>query len=183
MEKITVDELIKLPKAALKGKIIIFPTDTVYGVGCLLNDKEGIEKIYQMKKRDYGKPIAVLCANLKQVNEISDFPEYANKYTIHWPGALTIILNNKSHNGTIAVRIPDSNVSYRILKNFGPMNTTSVNYSGEPEINNLDEMEEKFGQYVDYLVTDYEIFSNQPSTVISCVSDELKIIRNGGIKF
>lgn len=183
MEKITVDELIKLPVEALKGKIIIYPTDTVYGVGCLFNDLEGIEKIYQMKKRDYGKPIAVLCANLKQVKEISDLKEFVLPYTNHWPGALTIILNNKENTGTIAVRIPDSNVSYQILRHFGPMNTTSVNYSGEKEINNLDEMESLFSEYVDYLVTDYEIFSNQPSTIISCVSKDVKIIRNGGIKF
>ena len=183
MEKITVDELVKLPKESLKGKLIIYPTDTVYGVGCLMNDPEGIEKIYQMKQRDYGKPIAVLCANMSQVKAISDFPDYAEKYADHWPGALTIILNNKEHTGTIAVRIPDSDVSYRILKCFGPMSTTSVNYSGEKEINDLEEIEKKFGQYIDYLVIDREVFSNQPSTVISCISDELKIIRNGGIKF
>ena len=183
MEKVTVNELIKLPVEALKGKLVIYPTDTVYGVGCLFNDTEGIEKIYRMKKRDYGKPIAVLCANLSQVKEISDFNDVHSKYASHWPGALTIILNNKENNGTIAVRIPDSYVSCKILKHFGPMNTTSVNYSGEKEINSLDEIEELFSEYVDYLVTDFEVFSSQPSTIISCVSDDVKIIRNGGIKF
>lgn len=182
MEKITVDELLKLSKDDLKGKLIVYPTDTVYGVGCLYNDIEGIEKIYQMKKRDYGKPIAVLCANINQVKEICDFPEYASKYADHWPGALTIILNNKDKSKTVGVRIPDSNVSYRLLKHFGPMSTTSVNYSGEKEIASLSEISEKFAPFIDYLVIDYEVFSNQPSTVISCLDNEVKIIRNGGIK-
>lgn len=182
MEKISLNNLLKLSKEDLKGKIIIFITDTVFGVGALFQDKDGIQKIYEMKKRDYGKPLAVLCSDLDQVESICDLPEYAYEYTKYWPGALTIIARKKNSEETLAVRIPNSIVARDILRHFGPMPTTSVNYSGEKEINDLNEIYDKFHDNADYLVTDIHDLSKMPSTVISCLNEKVEVIRSGAIK-
>lgn len=181
MEKVTLDELLKLNKNDLIGKIIIFPTDTVYGVGCIYKDMIGVEKIYQMKKRDYGKPLPVLCADISQVETIGDLPKYAYQYTPNWPGALTIICNKKVEDGTIALRIPNSDISLKILNRFGPMSTTSVNYSGEKELNDVDEIYNTFNEAADYLVTDKAVLSKTPSTIISCLEEDVKVIRQGSV--
>lgn len=181
MEKVTLDELLKLNKSDMNGKIIIFPTDTVYGVGCLYQDMVGVEKIYQMKKRDYGKPLPVLCANIIQVEDIGLLPKYAYNYTNNWPGALTIICNKKAEDGTIALRIPNSDIAIKILTHFGPMSTTSVNYSGEKELNDVDEIYNTFNKDADYLVTDKASLSKTPSTIISCIDEDVKVIRQGSV--
>ena len=182
MEKITLNNLLKIDKKDLAGKIIIFTTDTVFGVGALINDKDGINKIYEMKKRDYGKPLAVLCSDIAQVESICDLPEYAYKYTKYWPGALTIIAKAKNSDDTIGVRVPNSKVARTILNHFGPMHVTSVNYSGEKELNDINEIYDKFSSCADYLVIDTEELSKMPSTVISCLDEEVKILRSGSIK-
>ena len=182
MEKVTLNDLLKVSKKDLEGKIIIFPTDTVYGVGALYGDDSGVNKIYEMKKRDYGKPLAVLCSDISQVEEIATLPNYAYKYTKYWPGALTIICNKKDSTGTIALRIPNSQVARDILRHFGPMSTTSVNYSGERELNDIDEIYNTFSDKADYLVVDKQELSKIPSTIISCLSDKVDVIREGSIK-
>lgn len=189
MEKtrlISIKELETLTKDDLKGKIIVFPTDTVYGVGCLYGDSVGVEKIYQMKKRDYGKPLPVLCDSIETVLSISMINENHMKYTKHWPGALTMILksfNKDIFNGSVACRIPNSEIALSVLKKFGPLFTTSVNYSGEKELNSVDEILETFGNQIDFIVTDIPVLTKTPSTIINCLGDEMIIVRQGDIIF
>ena len=185
MEKISVSELIKLNKKDLLGKIIVFPTDTVYGVGCLFLDNIARDKIYDMKQRDYGKPLPILVGNKSDAKRIGVITSDMDKYISLWPGALTIVFKTKDKeypHETIAIRIPDSKISLSILNHFGPMEVTSVNLSGEKELNSIQEIEEKFHDKVDYLVTDDACFSKTPSTIISLV-DEFKVLRSGNIKF
>lgn len=189
MEKtrlISIKELETLTKDDLKGKIIVFPTDTVYGVGCLYGDSVGVEKIYQMKKRDYGKPLPVLCDSIETVLSIAMINENHMKYTKHWPGALTMILksfNKDIFNGSVACRIPNSEIALSVLKKFGPLFTTSVNYSGEKELNSVDEILETFGNQIDFIVTDIPVLTKTPSTIINCLGDEMIIVRQGDIIF
>ena len=70
MEKVTLKELLCLEKEDLKGKLICFPTDTVYGVAAIASDIEAVEKIYAMKKRSERKPLALLCSSIKQVENM-----------------------------------------------------------------------------------------------------------------
>ena len=189
MEKtrlISIKELETVTKNDLKGKIIVFPTDTVYGVGCLYGDSVGVEKIYQMKKRDYGKPLPVLCDSIETVLSIAMINENHMKYTKHWPGALTMILKSYDKNifnGSVACRIPNSEIALSVLKKFGPLFTTSVNYSGEKELNSVDEILETFGNQIDFIVTDIPVLTKTPSTIINCLGDEMIIVRQGDIIF
>ena len=187
-----VDKNIKLTKEELKNKIIAFPTDTVFGVGALIDDLEAIDKIYELKHRDYSKPLAILASSIddiipyvKEVTE--DVKEIMNKY---WPGALTIIFNKNENVSdkitagfkTIAFRIPNCNISLDILKQTGPLATTSVNISGNTPLNDYQEINKYFGENIDFIVSENVLSSNISSTIIDVTSNKIKIIRQGQIK-
>lgn len=186
MIKITVDELIKLTKDDIKGKVIVFPTDTVYGIGSMIEDKEGVSKIYNLKHRDKNKPLANLAYSSEQIKE---YVNITNPKTIelmkHWPGALTIIFNKKHiYNDelpTIAFRIPNSKVALTILKHFGVMAVTSMNLSGSEPLNNLEDIIKNFSSEIDYLVIDEEKHSNISSTIIDVTKEHFVVLRKGEI--
>ncbi len=168
--------------------VIIFPTDTVYGIGTKIFDIDGIEKIYEIKKRSKDKPLACLCANIKQIDDIAILDDNArlliNKFL---PGALTIVLKakdeviNKIGYKTIGVRIPNSKIALNILNENGPMLTTSVNDSGSMPINEYEIIKEKYNNLVDKIYEKKEDSSNISSTVISIIDNEIKFLRIGGI--
>lgn len=182
MEKISISELYKISIDDLKGKVIVFHTDTVYGIGALLNDQEGIEKIYRIKHRDERKILPVLCADINQVNSIAIMNEKALEISKYWPGALTMILNLKDECATVACRIPDSDIARSVLNHFGPLRTTSVNLSGEKELNSVEEIIDVFGNDIDYIVINESEVSKVPSTIVDLTQNEMKILRVGSIK-
>ncbi len=171
------------------SKVIIFPTDTVYGIGTPIFDIEGIDRIYKIKHRPHTKPLACLCANLEQIEKIAyvtdDAKKLINKFL---PGALTLILKSKEEvvskigYETIGVRIPNSKIALDILIENGPMLTTSVNESGlVPENEYLDVLRD-FGKYVDKVYDTNHKSSSIPSTVVLINDDSFKILREGEIK-
>ncbi len=191
MERIRLIDFLKLDKQDLKGKIICFPTDTVYGIGAMINDGEGIEKIFQIKGRNFDKPLANLIGNIEDIDiYICNMPDFVkelmNKY---WPGPLTIIFNKKeginvkNNFKTISFRMPNSMISLSILKRFGPLATTSVNKSGEEELSNILDIEREFKNDIDYLIIDETILSKVPSTVIDVTKEHIEIVRKGTILF
>lgn len=173
------------------NELIVFPTDTVYGLGAKVYDSLGQERIMELKNRDCSKRFAVLCANLEQIEDIaivsSDAKKIINKFL---PGGLTLILEAKNkdiHNyaidNTVAVRIPKHPIAIKLLLENGPLATTSVNLSGEKPLNDYETINAKFKGLVDYIFND-ELnikYSNVPSTIID-MTNGLKVIREGEIK-
>ena len=188
MEKVSINELHKID---LKGKIIAFPTDTVYGVGCKADDLEAIKKIYEMKNRDFSKPLAILCPDKNINSYVSNISKVAlelmDKY---WPGALTIIFKKSelindmisSNLDTVGFRMPNSKIALSVLKQFGVMATTSVNISGSAALNSSEEIEKEFSNVIDYMVIEKEELSCNSSTVVDASDDNIKILRQGDIK-
>lgn len=174
----------ELLKKDLSGKVIVFETDTVYGIGCLFDDLSSVRRIYEIKNREYHKPMAILCADVLQVKSIVEsydlIAPYAEKY---WPGALTLICPKKpvvadlvtAGGSTVGVRIPDDPVALAILRRFGPMVTTSLNQSGEPAILRFQDAL-KYAETVDFLVEGKDL-----SELASTVYDPLnrRILRQG----
>lgn len=187
MDVITLEQLLTKD---IKGKVVCFPTDTVYGVGALIDDNEAINKIYHLKNRDISKPLAVLTGTKnieKYVLEITEFSkQLMDKY---WPGALTIIfkknniISDKVTSGfnTVGLRMPNSKIALQILNKFGLMATTSVNLSGSSPLNNIDDIINNFSDEIDYLVIDKQETSNVSSTVIDVSNGKYKILRQGDI--
>jgi len=175
-----------LLKNDLNDEVIIFQTDTVYGLGCKISSELGVERIYEIKRRDGKKPLAVLCANFEQVKSIVTSFELGE--TIgekYWPGALTLILPKRSIVGgyitsgfnTVAVRIPNDSIALSILEKFGPMAVTSLNLSSKPAILKYKDALEYINE-VDYLVKGIDLKSVS-STIYDCINK--KTLRNGEI--
>jgi len=176
----------KLLKNNLIDEVIIFQTDTVYGIGCLISSQKGVNKIYEIKNREAKKPLAILCANISQVKElVNEFEiaeKYANKY---WPGALTMIFNKSELVGdfitashTVGIRIPNDEIALKILNEFGPMAVTSLNISALPPILKYEDAL-VFENKVDFIVKGTDL-SGVSSTVYDVINN--KILRQGEIK-
>ena len=170
------------------NKVIIFPTDTVYGIGSDIFDLEGIERIYKIKNRSKDKPLACLCADIKQIEDIAYLSEDARKLiNLFLPGPLTIILKSKPivldkiGYKTIGVRIPNNKIALDILKEHGPMLTTSVNESGDVPLNEYDDIKANYNHLVDYIYNTNTKSSNISSTVVDLTDNRLRILRIGEI--
>ncbi len=185
---ISLKEFLKIPKNNLKGKVIVFPTDTVYGIGAIYDDQQAIQKIYNLKERDAGKPLAILISDFNQVKDIVKIQNEKTNELIdkYWPGPLTLIFEKKDDFDypfkTIGFRIPNSKIALKILNHLGGLATTSVNYSGEKPINDIYEIEKTFKNEIDYIITDKETFSKTSSTVLDVTSKNIKVLREGTIK-
>lgn len=172
------------------GDVIIFPTDTVYGIGARVNDLVALEKIYEIKKRPKEKRLAVLCASIEDIEKIAyitdDAIKLINKYM---PGGLTIILKSKEEVRndfileTVAVRIPNHELALRILRENGPMATSSVNVSGAKPMNDYIEIIREFSEQVFYIYPNSCGLSKVSSTIIDISKEEISLIRDGDIKF
>jgi L-threonylcarbamoyladenylate synthase len=150
------------------GKVGVMPTDTVYGVVCSALALESVERIYEVKKRDGGKPCVFLIGDLSGLEDIGvsvseNFQEIADKY---WPGPVSLILDcdknlNYLHRGKcdIAVRLPDDESLRNFLKQTGPLATSSANLEGQPPATTIEEAQKYFGDKVDFYVDGGELKS------------------------
>lgn len=171
------------------GDLIIFPTDTVYGLGCQVLDLEGIENIYKLKKRPKSKPIPILVSDIVSLNPICEIDKRALKLmTKFWPGPLTLILKTKKEfkkitgETTIAVRIPDHYMAQQVIKEYGPLRVTSANISGNKPLNTLEDVKIAFGSKVFKIYGEYTSDSSGvPSTIVDLTNKEIKILRQGNI--
>lgn len=169
--------------------VIIFPTDTVYGIGTPIFDIDGINKIYRLKNRSKSKPLACLCKDLEQIRMIAKINKIEeaiiNEYM---PGALTIIseakdeVKEKIGYETIGVRIPNNKLAISLLDKYGPMLTTSVNESGEEPINDYKIIEKIYGSDVDKVYHNDEKMMKISSTVVTIKENNVIILRDGFIK-
>ncbi len=173
-----------------KGGLIVFPTDTVYGLAAKFDEVEAIERIYQVKGRDQTKALAVLVANLDQIKIISHgISQNARKLIdYYWPGAMTIILEKRmdlktplSIDNSIGIRIPDDPFVRQLSERIGPLATTSANRSGFPSTTKIDEVLDQIGDRIDLIVDGGEIEGGIPSSVVDCRGEEIKILREGAI--
>lgn len=174
------------------GKVIIYPTDTLYGIGAAINHEKAIEKIFQIKKREAGKPILILIENpedlLPLVKHISS--EAENLMARYWPGPLTLVFEASEkvsrlltgNTGTIGIRSPASPLVRRLLFLAGsPMTATSANLSNESAVRDAVEAEKVFGEKVE-LILDAGTLDSEPSTVADVTGEKFRLIRQGGIK-
>ena len=161
----------------LKNKIIIFPTDTVYGIGCLLDDLSSVKKIYDIKQRDYSKPMAILCHDINEVKKvIHPLTELKEEWISKWPGKLTLIFKKNdrvsdlitANKDTVGVRIPNHEVSLKLLNKFGPMVVTSLNLSTESPILLFKDVL-KYESLVDYIIDGGDLNSDA-STVYDTIN-------------
>ncbi|MCQ8211715.1 L-threonylcarbamoyladenylate synthase [Cetobacterium somerae] len=176
--------------------IIIYPTDTVYGVGASIDSLKGIEKIYVAKERNFKSPLIALLSKAEYIEKIAvidnDKRIILEKLTKEfWPGALTIILNKKNNvpdimvsgGKTVGVRIPALKLAQDIIDKVGGiLPTTSANISGEITPRSYDELDNKFKERVDIIIDGGESPLGIESTIIDLTKEVPIILREGAIK-
>ena len=171
-----------------KGKIIGFPTDTVYGIGCDPFNKNSISKIFDLKNRSDEKKFPILGYSKEDFEKIVQFNSKADKISERfWPGQVTMLLpireeiNDRiENNGKLAVRVPNNECLLSILKQCKLIVGTSANISGEESIIDSHDYIMKLPE-IDVLVDGGKINSSGESTIIDFVDDGLKIIREGEV--
>lgn len=170
------------------GGIIIYPTDTVYGMGCELYNKRGIEKIYEIKRRSKKQPLSFVCADLKDISRYARVSDYAYKTMKRLlPGPYTFILEASRlvpkiilpKRQTTGIRVPDNQICLSLVGELGhPIISTSVTVEDGEVLSNPLEIRERFEHRVD-LIIDGGILVSEPSSVISLVDDSIEIVRVG----
>lgn len=190
----TVNSAVKILKA---GGLVIYPTETLYGIGADATNKEAINKLTEYKNRPFGKPYSIAVIDQKMASEYIDLNETAkNLYKEFLPGPLTIISNSKhktapgveSEDGTLGIRIPDYKLVLDIVKKFGkPITSTSANasYKKRPyKISDiLENISDKQKSLIDLIIDAGELPKNDPSTVVDTTLDNPVTLRQGEIKF
>jgi L-threonylcarbamoyladenylate synthase len=173
-----------------KGGVAVFPTDTVYGIGCNPYNVNSVKKIYEIKSRDEIKSLPVLAYSLDIVKEITIIDKFTEKIIKkYWPGPLTLILTLTDQKlkeslklqNKIAVRIPDSKCTLKLLEKCKLLVGTSANISGNSSYTNPDECIKNIKNY-DVFLNGGTITSKGESTIIEIENEKIKIIREGALK-
>jgi tRNA threonylcarbamoyl adenosine modification protein (Sua5/YciO/YrdC/YwlC family) len=171
-----------------RGGIIAYPTDTTYGIGCSIFNKRGIERIYQLKRREKKKPFSFICADLADVSRYAKVSNYAFKTMKRLlPGPYTFVMDAGSvvpdllitRQKTVGIRIPDNRICLEIVKRLShPIVTTSANRSGEDPIGDPGQIVDEMGSDLDVII-DGGILPADVSSVVSLIGDRPEVLRVG----
>lgn len=172
------------------GKVVAFPTDTVYGVGVIYGNEAALQALKESKKRPDNKPIPTMVSTESQIREVAHVNKYEAALIEEFlPGALTLILRKRSAvpsyvtNGldTIAIRMPDDDAVLHLIDLVErPLLVSSANLSGEDTGDDEDEVLEQLDGRIDAIVVG-ETKGNKPSTIVDIRDGNLKILRDGAI--
>ena len=187
--EINEDELRIVTKALDEDKLIVFPTETVFGIAGNALKVEVIDKLFQAKKRDYSKPFSLMLSDINKIKDIAYVSDYEEKVINKFmPGPITLILKKKdcisdlatAGRDTVGVRIPDHEIALSILKSIDyPLATSSANISGSVNNSNIEDIINDLASYVDIFIKG-NISSNLLASTVARIKDnEVNILRNG----
>lgn len=181
------DELETIVSDLRKGELIVYPTDTIYGIAANINNENAIKKVYKTKQRSMSKPLSVCVHNIQQIKQLAFVNKSIEKIlNTLLPGPYTLILEKKentsslltSEKKSIGIRIPDNEICHYLTKGF-PITSTSANISNNKTPNNINEIANQLGDNITTYIDCGEITNNQPSTIIDLTTEYPKILRKG----
>ena len=180
-------------QALREGKVILYPTDTIWGLGCDATNPEAVRRIYEIKHRDDSKSLVLLACDLDQIARyIKEIPSMAidlvevndKPMTIIYPGAEHLAPSTVADDGSVGIRIPVSNFCLELIRRFRrPITSTSANISGDPTPLEFDDIPAEIRDAVDYVVPpeilEDKIATGHPSQIIKVeVDGRVKVIRD-----
>ncbi|MHA2038316.1 MAG: L-threonylcarbamoyladenylate synthase [Promethearchaeota archaeon] len=182
----------------IEGKIIAFPTNSVYGIGGNPLDLNVINRLYDIKYRDRSKGFLLLVSDIEEALKIAEFNELAYKLANqYWPGQLTLILKKKeqniippevtAHKNTIGLRVPENEIILEVLKILkskgllGVIIGTSANYSGEPPCISGEEVAKKLLSPIDLIIDGGKSESQLSTTIVDCQTLVPQFLRLGKV--
>ena len=181
-----------LSAVLLAGGVIIYPTETFYGLGAAAFSRKGVRAVYRLKRRERSKPLSVMASDLEMVVRLAEVipPSFRILAEEFWPGPLTLVLAAaaeippflRSSAGTIAVRIPPAGWIRKLVRSISqPLTATSANLSGGREISNPDEAGRLFFRKTEVIVDGGNTPGGPPSTLVDLTGDRPSILRAGAI--
>lgn len=177
------DQIRQLALSALNGKMIAFPTETVYGIGAPQSRKETIQKIYALKNRPEEKHLSYHIGDLGVLEELGIringvFRFFRNQF---WPGPVTFILWNEREE-KVGVRFPKNEIATKLIHQCGePFLATSANVSGEVSPKTAEDVIKNFGDQIDILIDGGKCEYSEDSTVVDLTLNPPKILREGAL--
>ena len=181
----------RLAKVSLgRSELVVLPTDTVYGIAADAFSADGVKALLAAKGRGPQSPPPVLIGTIQTMHALAEtVPAIANKLAeTFWPGALTMIFKAQGSltwdlgetKGTVALRIPNNDVTLALLKEVGPLAVSSANLTGEPAAETIDEAENYFGKKVGVYLNGGASKSAKPSAILDLTDDGfVKVVRIG----
>lgn len=184
------EALSKIADSINNGNVVIFPTETVYGIGANGFDEDAIRKLYEIKERPYNKPISLLVNSFSMIEEVAENLSDTERAIIDkfFPGPLTLVVKKNKNipdiltSGTdyVGVRMPKNKTALKIINAAKvPMATTSTNISGMEADIDFEKAYKDFNDKVDYIIDGGVAQIGVASTVIQVVDDEIKVLREG----
>jgi len=180
--------ILKVVEILKNGGVVVYPTDTYYGIGCDIMNKKAIERIYQLKQRSKSKPFSFVCSSLKNISLYAKVSNYAYKTMKRLlPGPYTFILEGSklvpkimlTKRKTAGIRVPDNPICLALVKELGnPIITTSATMPDGTIFHDASLIQDYFGKRID-VVIDGSIVPGQPSSVILLIDDIPEVIRKG----
>ncbi len=178
-------------KTLKDGKLVIMPTDTIYGIIGDATNEDVINKVYEVKERPHDKPLLILVSNLSMLHElVTEIPKETEKIiNKFWPGPLTILFKKSSkvsdaltaNSALVAIRMPNDKRLLNIMNHLSrPLISTSANISSYDAITNPNQLEEKMKEKID-LIVDEGTVNNEASTLITIVNGKIEILREGSL--
>ena len=171
-----------------KGGVVIYPTDTNYGIGCDIMNKKAIGRIYRIKQRDQSKPFSFICSGLKNISHYAKVSNYAYKTMRRLlPGPYTFVLEGSklvpkimlTQRKTAGIRVPNNSICLALVNELGnPIITTSATMKDGTIFHDASLIHDYFGNRIDAVI-DGSIVPGKPSSVISLINDIPEVIREG----
>ncbi len=188
------EAIVEAAKTMLSGGTVVFPTDTVYGLGCDATNETAVRRIFKIKSRDERKPMSIIARDLEMIKKVA-FVDRKMEQALSaiWPGAITAILWRRhklpdilsAGQETIGIRIPDYKFTFCLSENMGrPYVATSANISGEPATNKINEVVGYFeGRFCqpDLILDAGDLKFCEPSTILDMTGPKPKIVRIGPV--
>ncbi len=193
-EEINDNTILEISNDIKRGKIIVFKTDTVYGIGTNAFDKEACKKVYEIKGRSEQKPLCVLISDMSMLKKMVDCISPIEKKLMDafWPGPLTIKFRKKENvlpdiisagDEFVRVRLLKDGLAYNIVKASGvPIVAPSANISGNPTGVNIKNIINELNDKVDYILDSGNVNNDITSTIVEINNEKVIIIREGRIK-
>jgi L-threonylcarbamoyladenylate synthase len=175
------------------GGIVLYPTDTLYGLGADAFSNEAVAKVYAIKGRDEKKPIHCVVASIDAAGTYAEVNDLARTLARKFlPGPLTLVLKKKpgidsgiaKGMATFGIRIPQNEFCLGLAEKFGPFTTTSANLSGEGNVPTVEGVLSQLGErasLIDLVIDGGELPPRDPSTVVDVSSGEFKVLREGAV--
>jgi L-threonylcarbamoyladenylate synthase len=185
-----VDPIADAVAAVRGGQLIVFPTDTVYGIGAVAHDPAATARLFDAKRRPRDLTLPVLTPTLEVATTLARFDDRAERLALAlWPGPLTLVLRRSpvsaiwdlgGETETIGLRVPSHPLALAILSASGPVATSSANRSGEPPANTCEELHAVFGDLVAVYLCQDEPLAGAASTIVDLAHGDARILRDGG---